>query len=44
MLATSYGFDDPDLNGEKIWSDFFANHYHQVSDSVELPINYEARA
>jgi hypothetical protein len=44
MLATGYGSDDPDLDGEQIWNDFFANHYHQVSDSVELPINYEAGA
>ena len=44
MLATGYGSDDPGLDGEQIWNDFFANHYHQVSDSVELPINYEAGA
>lgn len=44
MLATGYGSDDPDLDGEQIWNDFLANHYHQVSDSVELPINYEAGA
>ena len=23
MLATGYGSDDPDLNGEQIWNDFF---------------------
>jgi hypothetical protein len=44
MLATGYGSDDPNLDGEKIWNEFFANHYHQVSDSVDLPINYEAGA
>lgn len=44
MLATGYGSEDPDLDGEQIWNDFFENHYHQVSDSVELPINYEAGA
>jgi len=44
MLATGYGSIDPELNGEEIWDNFFQTHYHQVSDSVELPIDYEAGA
>lgn len=44
MLATGYGSDDPSLNGEQIWGNFLQTHYHQVSDSVDLPIDYEAGA
>ena len=44
MLATGYGSDDPARDGEAIWGDFFQNHYHQVSDSTDLEIDYEAGA
>ena len=29
-------------DGGKVWGDFFANHYHQPSDSLDLPINYDS--
>jgi len=44
MLATGYGSDDPERDGEAIWGDFFQNHYHQVTDSIDLEIDYEAGA
>ncbi|MEQ8314816.1 MAG: M28 family metallopeptidase [Gammaproteobacteria bacterium] len=44
MLATGYGSDDPALNGEEIWGNFLQTHYHQVSDSTNLPIDYAAGA
>ena len=30
--------------GEKIFRDFLAHHYHQVSDQPDLPFNWEAGA
>lgn len=39
MLATGYG-----NGGEKAWKDFFATHYHQVSDDLNLPIDWQAGA
>ena len=35
------GFGD---GGEAVFSNFIKNHYHQPSDDLDLPINYEAAA
>lgn len=29
-------------DGGKVWGEFFAKHYHQPTDSLDLPINYNA--
>jgi Zn-dependent M28 family amino/carboxypeptidase len=39
MLATGYA-----NGGEAGWKGFFADHYHQVSDDLNLPIDWEAGA
>ena len=39
MLMTGFA-----NGGEKIWGDFFATHYHQPSDEIDLPFNWEAAA
>jgi hypothetical protein len=44
FLSVGFGSSDPDLNGEEIFNNFLQTHYHQVSDSIDLPINYEAGA
>jgi hypothetical protein len=30
--------------GEAVWKDFLANHYHQVSDDLKQPIEWEQGA
>jgi hypothetical protein len=39
FLVTGYS-----NGGDKINADFLANHYHKVSDSLDLPINWNAGA
>lgn len=39
MLATGYA-----NGGAAAWADFFAKHYHQVSDDMNLPIDWAAGA
>ena len=39
MLMTGFA-----NGGEKIWSDFFAQHYHKPSDQPDLPIDWNAAA
>lgn len=39
FLMTGFG-----NGGEAIWRDFFARHYHQPSDEITLPFNWEAGA
>jgi hypothetical protein len=44
FLSVGFGSSDPNLNGEELFNDFLQNHYHQVSDSIDLPLNYDAGA
>ncbi|MCM8558320.1 M20/M25/M40 family metallo-hydrolase [Sphingomicrobium sediminis] len=39
LLFTGYGGD-----GEAVFGDFFANHYHQPSDQLDLPIMWDQLA
>ena len=40
------GFDskDPNINGKEVFNLFLEKHYHQPSDDLQLPINYDAAA
>ncbi|MBU2883807.1 M28 family peptidase [Psychrosphaera sp. B3R10] len=42
FLMTGFKSKTEGEDGGKVWGDFFANHYHQPSDSLDLPINYNA--
>lgn len=42
FLMTGFKSKTEGENGGKVWGDFFANHYHKPSDSLDLPINYDA--
>lgn len=42
MLMTGFTAKNEDENGGEIWGEFFAKHYHRPSDSIDLPINYQA--
>jgi len=44
FLMTGFKSTDGNIDGGKIFGDFFANHYHQHSDQIDLPINYDAAA
>jgi Zn-dependent M28 family amino/carboxypeptidase len=35
---------DPKINGGALLADFLKNHYHQPTDDLNLPINYQAGA
>jgi hypothetical protein len=39
LLMTGYG-----NGGEKVWKDFLAHHYHQVSDDLSQPIEWDQGA
>ncbi|WP_210560615.1 M28 family metallopeptidase [Psychrosphaera aestuarii] len=42
FLMTGFTSKTEGEDGGKVWGDFFANHYHQPSDSLDLPINYNS--
>lgn len=42
FLMTGFKSKTEGEDGGKVWGDFFANHYHQPTDSLDLPINYDA--
>lgn len=42
FLMTGFTAKHEGEDGGKIWSEFFAEHYHRPSDSPDLPINYGA--
>jgi Zn-dependent M28 family amino/carboxypeptidase len=44
MLHSGYQARDPNVNLEELRRTFFATHYHQPSDDLSLPLNYEAAA
>ena len=44
FLMTGFKSKDPAFDGGKEFTDFLKNHYHQHSDEVDLPINYDAAA
>ena len=35
---------DPELSGEKIFNKYFENDYHQPTDNIDLPINFDSAA
>lgn len=42
FLMTGFTSKTEGEDGGKVWGEFFAKHYHKPSDSLELPINYDA--
>ena len=42
FLMTGFTSKTEGENGGKVWGEFFAKHYHKPSDSLDLPINYDA--
>ncbi len=42
FLMTGFTSKTEGEDGGKVWGDFFANHYHQPSDSLDLPLNYNS--
>ncbi len=44
FLVTGFASFKPQENGEKMWEQFQGRHYHQPSDDLQLPFNFEAAA
>jgi len=44
FLMTGFKSTDESIDGGAVFGDFLKNHYHQHSDEVTLPINYQAAA
>ena len=44
FLVPGFTSKDPEIDGAKVFGEFFAKHYHQPSDDTTLPINYDAGA
>ncbi|SES66158.1 M28 family metallopeptidase [Thalassotalea agarivorans] len=44
FLMTGFKSQDPEIDGGEVFRDFLKNHYHQHSDELDLPINYDAAA
>jgi Zn-dependent M28 family amino/carboxypeptidase len=44
FLMTGFKSKDPAFDGGKEFGNFLKNHYHQHSDEISLPINYDAAA
>jgi Zn-dependent M28 family amino/carboxypeptidase len=44
FLMTGFKSKDPEIDGGAVFGDFLKNHYHQHSDEITLPINYDAAA
>ncbi len=44
FIVTGFGSFNKNENGEKIWEEFQARHYHQPSDELSLPFNFDAAA
>ncbi|QTH62882.1 M28 family peptidase [Psychrosphaera ytuae] len=42
FLMTGFTSKTEGEDGGKVWGEFFAKHYHQPSDSLDLPINYNS--
>ena len=44
FLMTGFKSTDDSIDGGAVFGDFLKNHYHQHSDEITLPINYQAAA
>lgn len=44
FLMTGFKSTDENIDGGALFGDFLKNHYHQHSDEITLPINYQAAA
>ncbi len=44
FLMTGFKSTDEAIDGGAVFGDFLKNHYHQHSDEISLPINYQAAA
>lgn len=44
FLMTGFKSTDENIDGGAVFGDFLKNHYHQHSDEISLPINYQAAA
>ncbi len=44
FLVTGLNSFNPKENGAKIWEEFQGKHYHQPSDDLSLPFNFDAAA
>ena len=44
FLVTGFKSKDPSIDSGKLFGDFIKNHYHQHSDEITLPIDYDAAA
>lgn len=44
FLVTGMGSFNSAENPEQLWKDFLGKHYHQPSDDLNLPINFDAAA
>jgi len=44
FLMTGFKSTDKAIDGGAVFADFLKNHYHQHSDEISLPINYDAAA
>ncbi|WP_286263277.1 M28 family peptidase [Thalassotalea atypica] len=44
FLMTGFKSKDPDIDGGKVFKEFLSTHYHNHSDQIDLPINYQAAA
>jgi len=44
FLMTGFKSTDDSIDGAAVFGDFLKNHYHQHSDEISLPINYDAAA
>ena len=42
FLMTGFTSKTEGEDGGQVWGEFFAKHYHRPSDSLDLPINYDA--
>lgn len=42
FLAPGFNSKDPKINARQIFGKFLSKHYHQPSDDITLPIDYEA--
>tara|TARA_R110000737_G_scaffold53907_11_gene75825 strand:- start:13681 stop:15375 length:1695 start_codon:yes stop_codon:yes gene_type:complete len=44
FLMTGFKSTDESIDGGAVFGEFLKNHYHQHSDEITLPINYDAAA
>jgi hypothetical protein len=44
FLVPGWTSKDPEIEGKKVFGQFLSKHYHQPSDDILLPINYDAGA